>query len=105
MKLKKLKRQLESKPITLTHKEIEKMKEQATDNAAAIINLMPLLILRDKFGFGRVRLERYLDHLGEMMDAYNKGYLNLKDIEKVLEDEVGLQFKWGHERYEVENAR
>lgn len=101
MKLKKLKRQLESKPITLTHKEIEKLKEQATDNAAAIINLMPLLILRDKFGFGRVRLERYLDHYSEMMEAHSEGYISLKDIEKVLEAEVGLKFKWGHERYEV----
>lgn len=101
MKLKKLKRRLESKPITLTHKEIERMKEQATDNAAAIINLMPLLILRDKFGFGRVRLERYLDYLSDMMDAHSKGYISLKDIEEVLEAEVGLKFKWGHERYEV----
>lgn len=94
MKLKKLKRRLESKPITLTHKEIEKMKQQATNHAAAIINLMPLLILRDKFGFGRVRLERYLEHYSEMADAFNKGYLNLKDIEKVMTDEVGLEFEW-----------
>ena len=101
MKLKKLKRRLESKPITLTHKEIEKMKQQATDNAAAIINLFPLLILRDKFGFGKVRIERYLDNYAELMEAYNDGYLSLKDIEKVMEDEIGLKFKWGHERYEV----
>ena len=94
MKLKKLKRRLESKPITLTHKEIEKMKQQATNHAAAIINLMPLLILRDKFGFGRVRLERYLEHYSEMADAFYKGYLNLKDIEKVMTDEVGLEFEW-----------
>lgn len=102
MKLKKLKRRLESKPITMTYKEIERMKEQATDNAAAIINLMPLLILRDKFGFGRVRLERYLDRYSDMMEAHSEGYISLKDIEKVLEAEVGLKFKWGHERYEVE---
>ena len=94
MKLKKLKRRLESKPITLTHKEIEKMKQQATNHAAAIINLMPLLILRDKFGFGRVRLERYLEHYSELVDAHNKGYLSLKDIEKMMTDEVGLTLEW-----------
>ena len=101
MKRKELKRKLQAKPITLSHKEVEKMKQQATDNAADIINLIPLLVLRDKFGFGGKRLERYLDHYSEMLDAFNKGYISLKDIEKVLEDEVGLKFKWGHERYEV----
>ena len=74
---------------------------QADINVAAdIINLIPLLVLRDKFGFGSKRLERYLDHYSEMLDAFNKGYISLKDIEKVLEDEVGLKFKWGREKYE-----
>lgn len=97
MNHKKLKRQLLSKPVTLTTKEVEKMKQKATDNAAEIINLFPLLILRDKFGFGKVRIERYLDHYAEMMEAYNAGYFSLKDIEKVLHAELGLKFEWGNQ--------
>jgi len=97
MNRKKLKRQLLSKPVTLTTKEVEKMKQKATDNAAEIINLFPLLILRDKFGFGKVRIERYLDYYAEMMEAYNAGYFSLKDIEKVLHGELGLKFEWGNQ--------
>ena len=100
MNRKKLKRQLLSKPVTLTTKEVDKLKQQATDNAAAIINLFPLLILRDKFGFGKVRIERYLDYYAVLLEAYNDGYLRLKDIEKVLHDELGLKFEWEIEKNE-----
>ena len=98
MNRKKLKRQLLSKPVTLTTKEVDKLKQQATDNAAAIINLFPLLILRDKFGFGKVRIERYLEYFAELLETYNAGYFDLKDIEKVLHEELGLKFEWGNEK-------
>lgn len=101
MNHKKLKRKLEAKQITLTHKEIEKMKQQATDNAAAIINLMPLLILRDKFGFGKVRLERYLEHYNEAIEDFNSGRFDLQDIERMMLDEVKIGFRTGDELKEV----
>ena len=101
MKLKKLKRKLESKPITLSHKEIEKMKQQATNNAAEIVNLIPLLILLDKFGFGKVRLSRYLEHYNEAIEDFNNGRFDLPDIERVMLDEVKIGFRRGIELKEV----
>lgn len=95
MKLKKLKRRLQSEPVTLTAKEVDRLKREATDNAAEIVNLIPLLILRDKFGFGKVRLCRYLEFFNETLEAYNEGRFDLKDIEQVLLDEVEIGFKKG----------
>ena len=93
MALKKsLRKKLSRETIQLTRKDYETLKEAERMNAANIINLIPLIILRDKFGFGKVRLERYLKHYQEAVDSLNKGYLDLNDVQKVLLDEVKIKF-------------
>ena len=58
---KSLRKKLNQETIQLTRKDYETLKEAERTNAANIINLIPLIILRDKFGFGKIRLERYLE--------------------------------------------
>ena len=89
---KSLRRKLNRETIQLTRKDYETLKETERMNAANIINLIPLMILRDKFGFGKIRLERYLKHYQEAIDSLNKGYLDLKDVQKLLLDEVKIAF-------------
>lgn len=90
---KKLKRKLQTKPVTMTAKEVARLKREAPNNAAEIVNLIPLLILRDKFGFGKVRLERYLTYYDEMVIDFNEGRITLDDIKGVMLDEVRIGFK------------
>ena len=101
MNHKKLKRQLQNKPVSLTAKEVARLKREAVNNAAEIVNLIPLLVLRDKFGFGKVRLCRYLEFFNETLEAYNEGRFDLKDIEQVMLDEVKIGFEKGDELKEV----
>ena len=98
---KSLRKKLNKETIQLTRKEYEELKSKERINAANIINLIPLIILRDKFGFGKVRLERYLKHYQEAVESLNEGYLDLKDVQKVLLDEVKIGFYeegWRNER-------
>ena len=89
---KSLRKKLNRETIQLTRKEYEELKSKERMNAANIINLIPLIILRDKFGFGKIRLERYLGYYQEAVDSLNKGYLDLNDVQKVLLDEVKIKF-------------
>ena len=89
---KSLRKKLNRETIQLTRKEYEELKSKERMNAANIINLIPLIILRDKFGFGKVRLERYLGYYQEAVDSLNKGYLDLNDVQKVMLDEVKIKF-------------
>ena len=89
---KSLRKKLNKETIQLTRKDYETLKEAERMNAANIINLIPLIILRDKFGFGKIRLERYLGYYQEAVDSLNKGYLDLKDIERVMLEEVKIGF-------------
>lgn len=90
MKHKELKRRLQNKPVTMTAKELDKLAQKMTNNAVEIVNLIPLLILRDKFGFGKVRLSRYLEYYNEAIEDFNNDRFDLKDIEKMLLEEVKI---------------
>ena len=92
---KSLRKKLNKETIQLTRKEYEELKSKERINAANIINLIPLIILRDKFGFGKIRLERYLGYYQEAVDSLNKGYLDLNDVQRVLLEEVKIGFYEG----------
>ena len=89
---KSLRRKLNQETIQLTRKEYEELKSKERMNAAHITNLIPLIVLRDKFGFGKIRLERYLKHYQEAIESLNEGYLDLKDVERVMLEEVKIGF-------------
>lgn len=89
---KSLRKKLNKETIQLTRREYEELKSKERMNAANIINLIPLIILRDKFGFGKVRLERYLGYYQEAVESLNEGYLDLKDVERVMLEEVKIAF-------------
>lgn len=77
--------------VNMTVRQIEKIKENATDRAVNIVSLFPLLVLRDNFGFGEKRLKRYQGKFKEMFSAYNEGYIDLEDIAKVLKEETNIE--------------
>lgn len=89
---KSLRNKLSKETIHLTRKEYEALKEAERMNATKIINLIPLIVLHDKFGWGKIRLERFLGHFQEAVDLLNNGYLDLNDVQKVMLDEVKIAF-------------
>ena len=56
------------------------------------MNVVMLMMLHDKFGFGPVRLKRAYDSLLESWDAVDKNYVDIKDMERALKEETGLDF-------------
>ena len=80
-----------NRKVTLTVREINKLKENATIRAVQITQLFPLMILRDKYGFGSKRLADFQEHYGNMLDAYNKGYIKLEDIALTIYEETGVK--------------
>lgn len=79
----------------LTWKQIEDIKAKATSDAMDFafkqMMLLPLMVLRDKYGYGAKRLEEFIDNVADMLDSYNRGYLDLNDIEQTLKEETGIE--------------
>ena len=93
-----MKKKKEKKKVArynLTWNQIEDIKRKATSEAMDFafkqMMLIPLMVLRDKYGYGAKRLEDFIENVADMLDSYNRGYLDLDDIKKTLEEETGIK--------------
>lgn len=89
--------QPKKKVYTLTEDDIARIKQDATNealNKAFVLMLgIPAMVLRDKFGYGSVRLERFTDGTFDYYDSFQKGYITLKDCSDCLLEESGISIE------------
>lgn len=82
------------KTYTLTQAQLdEKLKAvemQATKKAFVMMMGFPLLTLRDKFGFGKERLNRFMDKMMDLYEAYELDYIDLADLDRTIMEETGV---------------
>lgn len=75
--------------------DITRIKEEATAEASQraleYTVVLPMLVLRDKFGFGATRCERFFSEMRELLDAINRDYLTIDEIKETLEKELGIK--------------
>lgn len=80
--------------VTLTVKDINKIKKDVTDTAVGTASLLYMVAMKDEFGFGfdevakvfvrATRYSRYIDdHVATM-----------KDLADTLEKDTGIKIKW-----------
>lgn len=85
--------------INIKASEIEQIKKdalsKAIDTSFILMLGIPLLALRDEYGFGKVRLERLMDRMLEIYDSFNKDYVTLEDLHKTIFEETGVQITKG----------
>ena len=82
------------KTYTLTQAQIDQMKKEvsmeATKKAFVMMMGFPLLTLRDKFGFGKERLNRFMDKMMDLYEAYEMDYVDLADLNDTIMKETGV---------------
>lgn len=78
--------------VTMTIKQIENLKKNATKEAVRVTNLLPLWVLRNQ-GWSTVRLTRFLEEYADLLDSYNRGYVTLEDIANQLYEETGVKIE------------
>lgn len=78
--------------------QIEKIKQEAKTEgirtAVDMVIVLSMLVLRDYFGYGRVRTERFAEHLSELIEDVGANRLDLNDIADTLSEEIGIEFEW-----------
>lgn len=66
-----------------------KVAQDSFDMYAAVV----LTVLRDKFGYGHVRLKRALDAMNSLCDELTKGRISHEDLIQVLLDEANIDLR------------
>lgn len=82
------------KTYVLTQARIDEMKQDAVNEATRKAFLMflsiPVMILHDKFGFGKKRLSKFMDYALIWYEAVQNNEVKLLELVKVAEDECGI---------------
>lgn len=69
----------------------EKGRADAIKRATDLSMAVPMMVLRDEFGFGQKRLLDFHNAFVELYDSISKGYLNINDIIKTINEETGVE--------------
>lgn len=70
--------------------DIIKAKKQAQTQAMNITWAIFFSVMRDKEGYGKKRLRRIWNEVNELSDSIAKGYINVKDLMRALDEEAGI---------------
>lgn len=80
----------------MIRKAVDEVKDDAvnvaTRTAFQMFMSIPVMVLHDKFGFGRIRGSRFMDYAMIWYESVMKGETTLKEVMKISEDLTGVQF-------------
>lgn len=83
-----------NKVLQMTAAQVQQLKQSVTEETAfkALILMLgiPLMVLRDKYDFGKVRLTRFIKQCINLYDSFDKDYITLDDMHKAILDETGI---------------
>lgn len=68
----------------------EGLKEEMGTQAIRVVIFVSLLILRDKWGFGKKRLQDFMYEFAEQVECLKKEYVSLEDMIAAIKEETGL---------------
>lgn len=81
--------------LNLTAEQFEAFKQEQTRKTtytSLILMLgIPLMVLRDKHGFGKKRLENFIEDSIELLDSFDKGYITFDDLQDTIYEETGVR--------------
>ena len=93
----RLKRNQEScnATYTLRNEDVTRIKQdaaqEAIDKAFVLMLSLPMIVLHDKYGWGKKRLSDFIDHVLEQYDSFNKNFIALDDLWNTIEKETGVK--------------
>lgn len=76
--------------IPCSKADVERAKNQATSEAVSYAWAILFTVMRDKFGWGPVRLQRLWDEVNSLSDSIARGYVNVNDLMHTLKKEAGI---------------
>lgn len=80
-----------------TEADVKRAKREATSAAIDAAWAIFFTALRDKEGFGKVRLKRVWESVSGISESISQGYVDVRDLMDTLRDEAGITL--GGEKY------
>ena len=85
-------RQAYDVPLKISQTELEHFAETIKQTIMDTVLLMSSYVLRDNFGFGTKRMNRFIWKFNEYTESLVGGYVKWKDIAEAMAAETGIEF-------------
>lgn len=83
-------RNITKHPIGLEQSYLDEWFKQVRLVLVGAIKCASVMTLHDKFGWGAVRLNRYLDDFTDRVDAVFHDYASIEDFRDLIKEEIGI---------------
>lgn len=78
---------------TLTDVDLQRIKSKAVDDALRALLAIPVMVLHDKYGFGEVRLSRFMGYVNTWIKAIHEDENTLAELIDLAEKEAGFKIE------------
>ena len=77
-------------PLAVKDSDLKRFSERDKRNTIATMIMMSAMVLRDEFGFGRDRMNKFIKRFNEKTACLVEGYTYWKDIQQTILEETGI---------------
>ena len=77
-------------PLALNRPDLERFEEYTKKNTIATVLMMAVMTLRDEFGFGTERINRFIERFNNKTSCLCEGYVWWKDMQETIKEETGI---------------
>ena len=76
--------------ISLRRSDVERIKKEVTTDAVKSAFAIFLMVMHDKWGFGKKRLNRLFGNICDLSDMVGEGYVSTAELKRILKDEMNI---------------
>lgn len=77
-------------PLAVNKADLLKFQDYEKRNTIATVLLMACVTLRDEYGFGRDRMDRFVQRFNKKTSCLVDSYVDWTELQKTIEEETGL---------------
>ena len=77
-------------PLACNKSDIRKFEDYEKKNTLATVLMMTCVTLRDEYGFGFDRMNRFIKRFNSKTECLVEEYVNWKDLQQTLLEETGI---------------
>lgn len=74
-----------------TQEQVDRIQMIAMRNAFKLLLSIPVVVLHDHFGFGQIRLDRFMNYALHWVESVQSGETKITDLMKLAEEESGVR--------------
>lgn len=80
-------------PVGVSPSAIDESIRRIKENAVDTVRILAAMTLRDRFDFGKTRLERFVESFNLKTECLEENYVTWEDMTKTLKEETGITFE------------